>query len=134
MKKEQFQPIRKSIRPATLHYSVDLPLPRLGPPTIPPRSPAGGIVFNGLAVDQAQACPERATAAEICGSAAARRRHRARHQTEAVVLDLVQPAGAARGTLGRGWQAGWDEAGRRPAGTQQHANLMWGGRSDVQSG
>jgi hypothetical protein len=36
----------------------------------------------------------------------------ARHQPEAVVLDLMNPAGAARRALGRGWKAGFDEAGR----------------------
>jgi len=47
MKKEQFQPIRKSSVRLCWRYSVDPPLPRVGPPTIPPRSLAGGIFFWG---------------------------------------------------------------------------------------
>jgi len=36
----------------------------------------------------------------------------ARHQAIAVVLDLVDPAGARRRSLGSGREAGFDEAGR----------------------
>src|SRR5262249_61117030 len=44
------------------------------------------------------------------------------HQAEAVVLDLVNPAGTARGVLGGGWEAWTNEAGRRSVGTQ-HAKV-----------
>ena len=44
-----------------------------------------------------------------------------RHQPVAVVLDLVNPTGPRRRMVGRGWQAGLDEA--CPAGLQQHVNL-----------
>src|SRR5262245_55702437 len=42
------------------------------------------------------------------------------HHAKAVVLDLVNPAGALRRALGGGWKAGLDETGRRPADTQKH--------------
>ena len=35
------------------------------------------------------------------------------HQAEAVVLNLVNPAGTARGMLGGGWEAWTNEAGSR---------------------
>src|SRR5262249_32453287 len=48
-------------------------------------------------------------------------------------LNLVNPAGAGRRTLGGGWQARLDEAGRRPAGTQQHGSAIAGRRCEVES-
>ena len=38
----------------------------------------------------------------------------------AIVLDLVQPARPARGLLGAGWEAGFDEE----AGTEKHASVI----------
>jgi hypothetical protein len=42
-----------------------------------------------------------------------------RHQPEAVVFDLVNPAGTARRVPAWGWEAGFDKA-RRQTGTRQH--------------
>jgi hypothetical protein len=43
-----------------------------------------------------------------------------RHQPIAIVLDLVNPLWAGRRAIGRGWQAGFYEAGRNRAGTRRH--------------
>src|SRR5215469_2158466 len=44
----------------------------------------------------------------------------ARHQPVAVVLDFLNPVRAGRRSVGRGWEAGFDEAERRQTATRQH--------------
>jgi hypothetical protein len=48
----------------------------------------------------------------VPGQQADANRVSARHQAVAVVLDLVDPAGAGRRSVGSGREAGFDEAGR----------------------
>src|SRR5262249_12906176 len=89
-------------------------------------------IGDGLAVHQARARLERAQGLHdqreasrpvdpIAGEQPHANGVAPSHEAEAVVFDLVNPAGTARGVLGGGWEAGRNEGGRGPAGTQQHA-------------
>jgi len=90
------------------------------------RRHAVAAATHRLAVEQAGARPERAhslydqrEAEAPIDAIAGQQPHAggaaARHQPQAVKLDLVQPTGTVGRSLGRRWKAGFDEAGRRQA-------------------
>src|SRR4029077_20440169 len=77
----------------------------------------------------------RRPAVPVAGEQAAPGAVAPRHEPEAVVLDLVNPALAGRGLVGGGWKAGFDEA--RPVRGQalpqtldQHAPNLGGRRQE----
>ena len=105
----------------------------------------GALETRSLAVEdagaRAQACQRLGDQREAMGEIVARSAIEphplavlAGNDAKAVVLDFMPPARPARGALGGGWKAGFDEAGRCLAGGQQHVeNQITGRRPQVES-